>query len=33
MRLEVYGENLSAVKGYEKAGFKSLLTWMRMEWE
>jgi len=32
MRLEVYGENLPAVKAYEKAGFKSLLTWMRMGW-
>ena len=32
MRLEVYGENLPAVKAYEKAGFKRILTWMRMGW-
>lgn len=30
MRLEVYAENVAAVKAYEKAGFKILLTWMRM---
>jgi GNAT superfamily N-acetyltransferase len=30
MRLEVYEENADAVKAYEKAGFKPLLTWMRM---
>lgn len=31
VRLEVYSENLSAIKAYEKAGFKSLLLEMRME--
>jgi GNAT superfamily N-acetyltransferase len=30
MRLEVYADNVAAVKAYEKAGFKTLLTWMRM---
>jgi len=29
MRLEVYDENIGAVKAYEKAGFKKLLVWMR----
>lgn len=31
MRLEVYSENLPAVKAYEKAGFEPILTWMRKE--
>ncbi|WP_412469168.1 GNAT family N-acetyltransferase [Pedobacter sp. KLB.chiD] len=31
IRLEVYAENASAVKAYEKAGFKPLLTTMRLE--
>jgi GNAT superfamily N-acetyltransferase len=30
MRLEVYDENVGAVKAYEKAGFKRILTWMRL---
>ena len=30
MRLEVYDENIGAVKAYEKAGFKKLLVWMRL---
>jgi len=30
MRLEVYTENLDAIKAYEKAGFKPILTWMRL---
>jgi GNAT superfamily N-acetyltransferase len=30
MRLEVYDENVGAVKAYEKAGFKKLLVWMRL---
>jgi len=30
LRLEVYTDNTSAVKAYEKAGFKPLLTWMRL---
>ncbi|WP_345232970.1 GNAT family N-acetyltransferase [Olivibacter ginsenosidimutans] len=31
IRLEVYAENSSAIKAYEKAGFKKLLTTMRCE--
>jgi|ERR1044072_19867 ribosomal protein S18 acetylase RimI-like enzyme len=31
VRLEVFSENLSAIKAYEKAGFKSLMLEMRME--
>ncbi|MBX7172666.1 MAG: GNAT family N-acetyltransferase [Pyrinomonadaceae bacterium] len=31
IRLKVYSENFSAVKAYEKAGFKPLLLEMRME--
>jgi RimJ/RimL family protein N-acetyltransferase len=31
IRLEVYSENLSAIKAYEKAGFKPLVLEMRME--
>lgn len=31
IRLDVYSENESAVKAYEKAGFESLLTTMRMK--
>jgi ribosomal protein S18 acetylase RimI-like enzyme len=31
VRLEVYEENVSAVKAYEKAGFKKLLSTMRCE--
>jgi len=31
VRLEVYSENTSAIKAYEKAGFKKLLTTMRYE--
>jgi GNAT superfamily N-acetyltransferase len=30
MRLEVYHNNYTAVKAYEKAGFKPTLIWMRM---
>jgi GNAT superfamily N-acetyltransferase len=30
MRLEVYTKNLGAIKAYEKAGFKPILTWMRL---
>jgi len=30
MRLEVYHENTGAIKAYEKAGFKKILTWMRL---
>jgi GNAT superfamily N-acetyltransferase len=30
MRLEVYSFNEPAIKAYEKAGFKPILTWMRM---
>lgn len=30
LRLEVYDENLSAIKAYEKAGFSKLLVQMRM---
>ncbi|BAU56053.1 GNAT family N-acetyltransferase [Mucilaginibacter gotjawali] len=30
MRLEVYDDNLGAIKAYEKAGFKKLLVWMRL---
>jgi len=30
MRLEVYDENIGAIKAYEKAGFKKILTWMRL---
>ena len=30
MRLEVYVENLAAIKAYEKAGFNQLLVQMRM---
>jgi ribosomal protein S18 acetylase RimI-like enzyme len=29
MRLEVYHDNQSAVKAYEKFGFTKLLVWMR----
>lgn len=31
MRLEVYAENIPAVRAYEKAGFKNLLIEMRLE--
>ncbi|PSL28235.1 GNAT family N-acetyltransferase [Chitinophaga ginsengisoli] len=31
VRLEVYEENIGAVKAYEKAGFKKLLSTMRCE--
>ena len=31
VRLDVYSQNESAVKAYEKAGFESLLTTMRMK--
>lgn len=31
VRLEVYEENLAAVKAYERAGFKKLLSTMRCE--
>ncbi|MEH3114364.1 GNAT family N-acetyltransferase [Pedobacter terrae] len=31
VRLEVYAENASAIKAYEKAGFARLLTTMRLE--
>ena len=30
LRLEVYTYNEPAIKAYEKAGFKPILTWMRM---
>ena len=30
MRLEVYTENVSAIKAYGKAGFHPILTWMRL---
>jgi len=30
LRLEVYTDNTPAVKAYEKAGFRPLLTWMRL---
>jgi len=30
LRLEVYTYNEQAIKAYEKAGFKPILTWMRM---
>jgi len=30
LRLEVYSYNETAIKAYEKAGFKPILTWMRM---
>lgn len=30
LRLEVYTNNQQAIKAYEKAGFKPILTWMRM---
>ncbi|MGG5210840.1 N-acetyltransferase family protein [Chryseobacterium sp. MIQD13] len=33
IRLDVYSQNESAVKAYEKAGFESLLTTMRMKVE
>jgi GNAT superfamily N-acetyltransferase len=33
IRLEVYSENQSAIKAYEKTGFKPLLLEMRMEIE
>jgi ribosomal protein S18 acetylase RimI-like enzyme len=33
IRLEVYSQNLSALKAYEKAGFKPLLLEMRLEIE
>jgi len=33
VRLDVYEENISAVKAYEKAGFKKLLSTMRCEIE
>jgi ribosomal protein S18 acetylase RimI-like enzyme len=33
VRLEVYSENSSAIKAYEKAGFKPLLLEMRLEIE
>jgi GNAT superfamily N-acetyltransferase len=29
LRLEVYTSNQTAIKAYEKAGFKPILTWMR----
>lgn len=31
IRLDVYAQNESAVKAYEKAGFESLLVTMRMK--
>ena len=31
LRLEVYTENARAIKAYEKAGFKPILTWMRKD--
>jgi ribosomal protein S18 acetylase RimI-like enzyme len=31
LRLEVYAENLSAIKAYEKAGFQPLMLQMRMD--
>lgn len=31
LRLEVYADNLSAMKAYEKAGFQSLMLLMRMD--
>ena len=31
LRLEVYAENLSAIRAYEKAGFQPLLLLMRMD--
>ncbi|MCH5685810.1 GNAT family N-acetyltransferase [Niabella sp. W65] len=30
IRLQVYSENTSAIKAYEKAGFKPILTEMRL---
>lgn len=30
LRLEVYTYNQQAIKAYEKAGFKPILTWMRL---
>jgi|SRR6185503_11184460 len=30
LRLEVYTYNHQAIKAYEKAGFKPILTWMRL---
>ncbi|WP_426279318.1 GNAT family N-acetyltransferase [Chryseobacterium sp. S-02] len=33
IRLDVYSQNESAIKAYEKAGFESLLTTMRMKIE
>jgi GNAT superfamily N-acetyltransferase len=30
LRLEVYSYNQQAIKAYEKAGFKPILTWMRL---
>ncbi len=33
LRLTVYAENLPAIKAYEKAGFKSLITEMRLNLE
>jgi len=30
IRIEVYAENASAIKAYQKAGFASLLTTMRL---
>jgi len=31
LRLEVYTENVRAIKAYEKAGFAPILTWMRKD--